>query len=92
MCLGILLPGLVWEGLNMLLRGPPKPSNTAQALPGFKHDIVLCCLVDPHSRCTYSSVPRMKTEKNDVDNLTLKRAAFSNLPSYTSLQYSEGKN
>jgi hypothetical protein len=42
MCPGILPPGLVGEGLSVLPWGPPKPPNTVQMKPIFKHDVVLC--------------------------------------------------
>jgi hypothetical protein len=49
MCLG-MPPGLLWGGLAVLQRGPPKPFDMAQAWPIFKHVTVLCCWEHP---CSY---------------------------------------
>jgi hypothetical protein len=43
MCLGMLLLDLVWGGLAVLPRDPPKPPNIAQV------GVVLCCQAEPHS-------------------------------------------
>jgi hypothetical protein len=49
-CLCILLPDMVWEGLVVLLWILPKPPNTAQVRPIFKHEVALCCWVE---LCSY---------------------------------------
>jgi hypothetical protein len=50
--------------LAVLTGGPPKPSNITQARPIFKHDTVLCCLLEPCS-CRISLSLVREQQKSD---------------------------